>query len=802
MKVKVYFDNAEERYKIYNGDTVINATEVTINEIPIDEQLSDTSANAVENRAVKKALDDNKSYSQEIVGSLNEKVDANKSDTDNKVGTLNSRLDEVIGQGMRLIKGTDISWTWGPPNYGISSGFQLPANTVIFVAIPKNCYASVKLNNTQAVAIYEFGNLEATDTQVGIFVTGENITDEDTFYIGVDVASDVTTEVIPLVEANTTLFIADSPQELKDIRVDYYGTIHDTAGDSVRYGMQLQKQTQDELEDVRVDAYGFEWSSAGDSVRSILKAIEKGYLDINKVISWSEQESSTYTGSAQTTINLPLNRTINITLPAETTITFEYGQDTTITLGDITATEVQEVEFTTDSVIIEYTISVNSNSLTYDNLITAIALNMEVIIAGGGTIDTEMSDESENAVQNKVIKSYVDTGLDTKASKDYITVSSEKFVALLTSSSTLLPSINTENKTLTIYGDTLLLMRTSPYYKQLSASTTVIDYSSVSSSAIKILYNVSTSLFRAVTYNTSLNDNEVLIATIRQANSSKYSIAMACPYYANGKLYGLVETDIANIKANYNLNVNSINHRGFNTVAPENTLPAFKLSRQKGFNIVETDVRFTSDNVPILLHDSSINRTARNSDGTVIENTINISDITYEQALAYDFGVWKSAEYTGTKIPTFEQFLILCRNLGFSPYIELKVGSQSQIEGLVDMVKNCGMTGKVTWISYGTTLLSYVKNCYPKARLGLIASSVTSTVINDATNLKTIDNEVFINSYTYTDAEITLCKNANIPLEVWTIDNSNLVPTLDPYITGITSNHIIAGANLYNNNIN
>ena len=54
MKVKVYFDNENQRYKIYNGDTVINATTVTINEIAIDEQLSDTSANAVENRTVKK----------------------------------------------------------------------------------------------------------------------------------------------------------------------------------------------------------------------------------------------------------------------------------------------------------------------------------------------------------------------------------------------------------------------------------------------------------------------------------------------------------------------------------------------------------------------------------------------------------------------------------------------------------------------------------------------------------------------------------------------------------------------------
>ncbi|MBQ0070817.1 MAG: hypothetical protein KBS81_03020, partial [Spirochaetales bacterium] len=52
----------------------------------------------------------------------------------------------------------------------------------------------------------------------------------------------------------------------------------------------------------------------------------------------------------------------------------------------------------------------------------------------------------------------------------------------------------------------------------------------------------------------------------------------------------------------------SINHRGYNTVAPENTLSAFRLSKEKGFTQVETDVAFTLDGVPVLLHDSTIDR--------------------------------------------------------------------------------------------------------------------------------------------------------------------------------------------------
>ena len=119
------------------------------------------------------------------------------------------------------------------------------------------------------------------------------------------------------------------------------------------------------------------------------------------------------------------------------------------------------------------------------------------------------------------------------------------------------------------------------------------------------------------------------------------------------------------------LKVKGINHSGW-WEAPENTLPAYKQSGKMGFDFVECDIRFTLDNVPVLLHDATINRTARNADGTVISTPINIADITLEAAKSYDFGIWKGAKYAGTTIPTLEEFLILCRNLGLYPYLDIK----------------------------------------------------------------------------------------------------------------------------------
>ncbi len=246
--------------------------------------------------------------------------------------------------------------------------------------------------------------------------------------------------------------------------------------------------------------------------------------------------------------------------------------------------------------------------------------------------------------------------------------------------------------------------------------------------------------------------------------------------------------------------VKGVNHRGFNTEAPENTLPAYRLSKKKGFSYVETDVEWTSDGVAVLLHDSTINRTARNADGSTISSPINIYDITYEQALTYDFGVWKSENYAGTKIPTFEQFIGLCKNLSLHPYIEIKIttgATQARIEALVDTVKKYGMQGKITWISTGMTALTYVKNYDNTARLGLVVGELSAEDITQVQSLKTSINEVFVDFLSASDELINACASENVPAEIWTVNTQSGIESLNTYITGVTSDNLIAGEVLY-----
>jgi len=233
--------------------------------------------------------------------------------------------------------------------------------------------------------------------------------------------------------------------------------------------------------------------------------------------------------------------------------------------------------------------------------------------------------------------------------------------------------------------------------------------------------------------------------------------------------------------------VKGINHRGYNTIAPENTLPAFRLSAKMGFGYVETDIQSTSDGHLVCIHDYTVDRT---SDGTG-----NVADMTLEQLKALDFGSWKSAAYAGTKIPTFAEFLVCCRNLGLHAYIELKIGGIAQ--QAVQMVEAYGMKKHVTYICFNESILPNILLYDPKARLGLLRNSVTADDITWVNNHKTDENEVFIDAvYSNMANAVALCKAANVALELWDIKRSR-ISVVDEYVSGFTADNVDASVVKY-----
>jgi glycerophosphoryl diester phosphodiesterase len=209
--------------------------------------------------------------------------------------------------------------------------------------------------------------------------------------------------------------------------------------------------------------------------------------------------------------------------------------------------------------------------------------------------------------------------------------------------------------------------------------------------------------------------------------------------------------------------------------------------------------------MPVVLHDATINRTARNADGSAIAETLNIADIDYATALTYDFsGDWSA--YRGTKIPTFEEFIALCRCLQLHPYIEIEEEIFTwQAVILLDIVRKYGMENHVTWISFTHASLLRIVELSPCARVGYNrteASVDVATELQKIGMLRTGYNEAFAN-LAYTNPSLAdyaaQAFALGIPVEVWCPNSEADILALPEYVTGVTTDKLIAADVIYAN---
>ncbi len=90
-------------------------------------------------------------------------------------------------------------------------------------------------------------------------------------------------------------------------------------------------------------------------------------------------------------------------------------------------------------------------------------------------------------------------------------------------------------------------------------------------------------------------------------------------------------------------------HRGFNTIAPENSLPAFGAAIALDAQEIEFDLWLSKDEEWVSIHDCKLDRVS-NGSGYVW-------DYTLDELKQFDFGIKHSPEFEGLRILTFEEIL-------------------------------------------------------------------------------------------------------------------------------------------------
>ena len=114
-------------------------------------------------------------------------------------------------------------------------------------------------------------------------------------------------------------------------------------------------------------------------------------------------------------------------------------------------------------------------------------------------------------------------------------------------------------------------------------------------------------------------------------------------------------------------------HRGVSSECPENTMPAFELAIEQGYAAIELDPIVTRDLQVILHHDSTINRTGRHEDGSCIEETLRVDELTLDEMNTFDFGIHKHPKFRGTKVPLLADVLPKARKAGVQLKIDAKI---------------------------------------------------------------------------------------------------------------------------------
>lgn len=193
-------------------------------------------------------------------------------------------------------------------------------------------------------------------------------------------------------------------------------------------------------------------------------------------------------------------------------------------------------------------------------------------------------------------------------------------------------------------------------------------------------------------------------------------------------------------------------HRGANAIAPENTLASAAAAYSQGCDIVEIDVRATSDGPLVLMHDKTVDRT---TDGTG-----QLADMTAAEVAALDAGAWFDHWYKGTTVPTLDAFLDTVP-AGKGAYVELKDADAARV---VAAVRDRAMVDRAMFWAEDPSLLRAVRNQGDDLRL-MVPRIDVATLDQALANWRPAIVQFLPDELN--EDEITRCRAAGVKVMAW-----------------------------------
>ena len=229
-------------------------------------------------------------------------------------------------------------------------------------------------------------------------------------------------------------------------------------------------------------------------------------------------------------------------------------------------------------------------------------------------------------------------------------------------------------------------------------------------------------------------------------------------------------------------------HRGLRGKAPENSIPAFTLAGQAGFDSIETDVNETKDGVFVLSHDNNLS--------SICGVNVNISDLTYEELCNYSKYNIKIGNGVGNynnyerRIPRLEEFLDICAQYGCVPQLDTKnLNSFDSVEELYQILVERGIQDDVIVTSFNNLYLQLLREMNPNITLTYGIESAQTT---DIEWLKNYNVGVSVNCRNLVNGDEKAYVGSDIMVNIYSVkDKTSLGILMDRGITSFTIDNVM-----------
>ncbi len=226
-------------------------------------------------------------------------------------------------------------------------------------------------------------------------------------------------------------------------------------------------------------------------------------------------------------------------------------------------------------------------------------------------------------------------------------------------------------------------------------------------------------------------------------------------------------------------------HRGLSSVAPENSLEAFRQAAQYNYYALECDVHCTTDGKWVIIHDHMLQSMAKEKG--------DVKTMSYEDKLSkikYTNGA-NIKDYPDAGIILVEEFIEICKEANIRPMIEVKDKRVAKVLDLLNIIREYEIEDSVILISFHKEILREFRRLSPNMELWYLMHGITDEKI-----LESIENN---NGVAFEAARgikqpemIQKIHDNGLTAACWTVDTKEMLNTVMGYgVKYITTNAIL-----------